>query len=149
MRRIILGTFIAALALPAALSAQTSEIRKDERQVDSHKEDLQRAVDSGNLRDIEKQAHKTRKAREELREDRDDFGRKHYVAPYDDWSYSTPAAGTQLRPRFYGRDYKVAHPDGYDLRHAKHGQRWIRYGNDLVLVSMRDGRVIEVVSNRF
>ena len=149
MRKIVLSGLIAALVVPAAASAQTSEIRKDERKVEKQHEQLQRAVESGNLRNIEEQARDARKAGQELREDRDDFARKQYVAPYRDWSYSALAPGAKLRSRFYGADYTVANPDGYALRKAKRNQRWVRYGNDLVLVNVRSGRVLEVASGRF
>ena len=149
MRRLILTALASALVIPAAAFAQTAEIRKDERKVDRQNAELQRAVESGNLRDIEEQAKDARKAGQELREDRDDFARKQYVAPYRNWSYSTLTPGTKLRSRFYGTRYTVAHPDGYELARAKRNQRWVRYGNDLVLVNVRSGRVLEVVSGRF
>jgi Ni/Co efflux regulator RcnB len=149
MRKLIFAGLMAALVIPAAASAQTGEIRKDERKVDSQNEQLQRAVDSGNLKDIEKHAKGARKAGQELREDRDDFARKHYVAPYDNWSYTALTPGARLRPAFYGANYSVGHPDGYELHRAKRNQRWVRYGDDLVLVNMRSGTVVEVVSGRF
>jgi Ni/Co efflux regulator RcnB len=149
MRKLILGGVLAALVIPAAVTAQTSEIRKDERKVDRQTEQLQRAVEAGDLKDIEEQARDTRKAHQELREDRDQFARNQYVAPYRDWTYSTPAAGTKLRAGFYGTRYAVGHPDGYKLRQAKRNQRWVRYGDDLVLVNVRSGRVLEVASDRF
>lgn len=66
---------MAVFVVPAAASAQTGEIRKDERKVDRQNEELRRAVESGDLRDIEEQARDARKAGQELREDRDDFVR--------------------------------------------------------------------------
>ena len=149
MRKLILSGLMAALVVPAAASAQTGEIRKDERKVDRQNEELQRAVETGNLRDIEEQARDARKAGQELREDRDDFARKQYVSPYRNWSYSALTPGTKLRSRFYGTKYTVGHPDGYELTRAKRNQRWVRYGDDLVLVNLRSGRVLEVASGRF
>lgn len=149
MRKLISFGLTAALVIPVAISAQTSEIRKDEQKVEVANEDLQRAVASGNLKDIEEQAGDARRAGQELREDRDDFARNQYVAPYRNWTYNTIAPGTKLRSRFYGSRYTVAHPSGYELTAAKRNQRWIRYGNDLLLVNVRSGRVVEVASNRF
>jgi Ni/Co efflux regulator RcnB len=149
MRELIFTGLMAALVIPAAASAQTGEIRKDERKVDSQNEQLQRAVDSGNLKDIEKHAKGARRAGKELRHDRDQFARKHYVAPYADWNYSALTPGATLRPAFYGANYSVGHPDGYELHRAKRNQRWVRYGDDLVLVDKRSGTVVEVVSGRF
>jgi Ni/Co efflux regulator RcnB len=140
MKKFILSALVAAFAIPAAASAQT---------VESQNEQLQRAVDSGDLTGIEKHARGARKAGDELREDRDHFARQHYVAPYGDWSYSALTPGATLRPRFYASSYAVAHPDGYELRRAKRNERWVRYGDDLVLVNVRSGRVLEVASGRF
>ena len=149
MRNLILSGLMTALVIPTVASAQTAEIRKDERTVDKQNIELQRAVDSGTLGDIEKQARHARKAGQELREDRDHFARHQYVAPYRNWSYSALTPGTTLRSRFYGTSYTVAYPDSYELRPAKPHQRWVRYGNDLVLVNMRNGRVLEVATDRF
>jgi Ni/Co efflux regulator RcnB len=149
MRTIFLGAMMATLVVPAAATAQTGEIRKDERKLDKQNEQLQSAVESGNLRDIEKHARGARKAGQELREDRDDFARKHYVAPYGSWSYTAHTPGATLRSRFYGSSYAVAHPDGYGLHKAMRNERWVRYGDDLVLVNVRSGRVLEVAAGRF
>ena len=149
MRKIFLGAMMATVLVPPAAAAQTGEIRKDERKLDKQNEQLQSAVESGNLRDIEKHAKGARKAGQELREDRDHFARKHYVAPYGNWSYTALTPGSTLRSRFYGTSYAVAHPDGYGLRQANRNERWVRYGDDLVLVNMRSGRVLEVAPGRF
>ena len=149
MYKLALSGLVTALLIPAAATAQTREIQKDERKVERQNEELKGAIESGNLRDIEEQARDARKAGQELREDRDDFARKQYVAPYRNWSYAAVAPGTKLRSRFYGTTYSVAHPDGYALTRAKKNQRWVRYGNDLLLVNVRSGRVIEVASSRF
>jgi len=149
MRKLILSAIALAIIIPGAASAQTAEIRKDERRVSEQNDQLQRAVEAGDPRQIEKQAHDARKAGEELREDQDHFARNHYVAPYRNWTYSTPEPGTKLRARFYSERYTVQHPGGYDLHSAKHNQRWVRYGDDLLLVNVRTGRVVEVAGGRF
>jgi Ni/Co efflux regulator RcnB len=149
MNKLILTGLMAAIAIPAAASAQTGEIRKGERKVAEQQQDLKEAIESGDPRAIENQAHDVREARQELREDRNDYARKTYVAPYSEWTYSSVEPGTKLRSRFYGSRYTVSHPDSYQLTAAKRNQRWVRYGNDLVLVNVRNGRVIEVASNRF
>jgi Ni/Co efflux regulator RcnB len=149
MRKLVLSAIALALIVPGAASAQTAEIRKDERRVSERNDQLQRAVETGDPGQIEKQARHARKAGEELREDQDHFARNQYVAPYRNWTYSTPEPGTKLRSRFYSERYSVAHPDGYELHSPKHNQRWVRYGDDLLLVNVRTGRVVEVASGRF
>jgi Ni/Co efflux regulator RcnB len=121
---------------------------QDEGRLDKQNEQLQSAVESGNLRDIEKLARGARKAGQELRDDRDDFARKHYVAPYGDRSYTALTPGTTLRSSFYSSSYAVAHPDRYSLHKAPRNERWVRYGDDLVLVNMGSGPVLEAASGR-
>jgi Ni/Co efflux regulator RcnB len=149
MSKLILSAIALAIFVPGAASAQTAEIRKDERRVSEQNEQLQTAIETGNPNQIEKQARDVRKAGDELREDQDHFARNQYVAPYSNWTYSTPEPGTKLRSRFYSERYTVEHPDGYELHSAKHNQRWVRYGGDLLLVNIRTGRVVEVASGRF
>lgn len=35
------------------------------------------------------------------------------------------------------------------LRHPGRFQKWVRYGDDLILVNVRTGRVIQVLRNRY
>jgi Ni/Co efflux regulator RcnB len=40
-------------------------------------------------------------------------------------------------------------PGQYRLRPGARNQRWIRYGNDLLLVNVRNGRVLQAVRSRY
>ena len=150
MRRFILLGLLAAIAVPAAAPAQSrGEIRRDREEVREEREDLRDARRRGDRRDIREEREELRDAREELREDRQDRRRSQYVAPYRDWRYSTVRPGFQLRSAFYGPRYHIADARRYRLAPAARHQRWIRYGNDLVLVNLRNGRVLQVVRNRY
>ena len=149
MRKFIFIGLMAVIAMPGAVSAQTNEIRKGERKVEERHHELQEAIRSGDPKAIEDQARHERKARQELREDRNQYARNQYVAPYGDWRYEKVEPGTKLRSRFYASRYSVRNPDSYQLRQASRNQRWVRYGDDLVLVNLRNGRVVEVASGRF
>ena len=59
------------------------------------------------------------------------------------------SAWFQLSPGFYLSRYFIAGPYPYQLRPAGRFQRWIRYGDDLLLVNVRTGRVIQVIHNRY
>lgn len=72
--------------------------------------------------------------------------RPAYVAPYAGWRYVPVRVGQGIAPAFRAARYVVAHPAG--LPAAKRGQSWVRYGNDLLLVTLRTGRVLRVVTNR-
>jgi Ni/Co efflux regulator RcnB len=73
----------------------------------------------------------------------------HYVAPVAGWRYRPLSAGERLRPAFYGPRYAIAEPARFRLPAAPAGRRWIRYGNDLVLVNTASGRVVRSVRNSF
>jgi Ni/Co efflux regulator RcnB len=148
MRKLIILGLLAAVAAPAAASAQSrAEIRRDQREVREEQRELQNARRYGDRRDVREERRDVREARQELREDRRD--RQAYVAPYRGWSYRPLAAGYQLRPGFYGQRYIIANPGQYRLRPAARNQQWVRYGGDLLLVNVRNGRVLQVVRNRY
>ena len=132
MRKLMMFGLMAAAAAPVALNAQSqAEIRHD-RQV---------------LRD---QRQDVREARQELRDDRRDR-RRHiaYASPYRGWRYRPVTVGYQLRPAFYGSRYYISDFGRYNVRAPGRWQRWIRYGDDLLLVNVHTGRVLEVIRNRY
>jgi len=157
MRKFILLGLMAATAFPAIAGAQSrGEIRRDREEVREQREDLRDARQRGDRDDIREEREELRDARQELREDRQDRRRSlqdrrrsQYVAPYRDWRYSTVRPGFQLRSGFYNSRYYIGNPSQYRLRPMGRFQRWIRYGDDLVLVNVRNGRVIQVIRNRY
>lgn len=73
-----------------------------------------------------------------------------YVAPYRRWSYRPVSVGYRLRPAYYGPRYYITNYSAYDLQAPRNRWlRWIRYGDDLLLVNIRTGRVLDVVHYRF
>ncbi|WP_129793274.1 RcnB family protein [Sphingosinicella sp. CPCC 101087] len=150
MRKFILLGLMAAVALPAAAQSQSrGEIRRDREEVREQRDDLRDARQRGDRRDARQEREELREARQELREDRRDRRRSQYVAPYRNWHYNAVRTGHRLRPAFYGSRYHIANPAQYRLRPAARNQRWIRYGNDLLLVNTRTGRVLQVAVNRY
>lgn len=140
----------ACAALSTAAFAQSGhEIRKDERKVQEHSEELRNAQDRGNRADIQEAREDLRGARQELREDRRGQRTSMYVSPYRNWSQSTPNHGSHLRSKFYGSRYVISNLTDYGLSPAARNQRWVRYGDDILLVNVRSGRVIEVMPNRY
>ena len=153
MRKYILLGLIAAVAVPGIAPAQSrGEIRRDRQEVREQREDLQDARRRGDRGDIREERRDLREARQELREDRRDRQerrRTQYVAPYRDWRYTAVTPGYRLRSGFYGSRYQITDLGYYRLRPATRNQRWIRYGDDLVLVNVRNGRVLQVIRNRY
>ena len=153
MRRFIILGLLAAFAAPVAVFAQSSpEIRRDRRDVRQEQRELQGARRSGDRSDIREERRDVQGARQELREDRRDYRRGNrtaYTAPYRGWSYRPVPRGYRLQPAFYGQRYVIANPRQYRLPPAARNARWVRYGGDLLLVNMRNGRVLRVLRNRY
>jgi Ni/Co efflux regulator RcnB len=138
------------IALSSSAFAQSArEIRKDERAVQAHQEKLRDAQDRGRQSDIREAREDLRGARQELREDRRDQRRSAYVSPYRNWRYSSLSEGSRLRSGFYGSRYTISNPAAHGLHHVARNQRWVRYGDDIVLVNVRSGRVLQVMPNRY
>lgn len=72
-----------------------------------------------------------------------------YAAPYPGWRYRALRRGERLHSRFYAARYVIADPARHRLPAAAGSRRWIRYGNDAVLVDLRGGRVLRVLAGRF
>jgi Ni/Co efflux regulator RcnB len=72
-----------------------------------------------------------------------------YAAPVRNWRYRPVTVGYTLQPAFFGQRYYVSNYNMYQLRSPGRHQRWIRYGDDLLLVNVRSGRVLQVVHNRY
>ena len=75
--------------------------------------------------------------------------RIRYRAPYRNWTYRTLTPGYRLQSGFYGRNYSLTDYGRYRLHRPGYNQQWIRYGDDLLLVNVRTGRVIQVLRNRY
>ena len=72
-----------------------------------------------------------------------------YAAPVHNWRYRPVTVGFRLQPTFYGSTYYVSDYGMYHLRAPRRFQQWIRYGDDLLLVNVRTGRVLQVIHNRY
>jgi len=158
MRKFIIAALAAATILPAgAASAQSAgEVRRDQREVRRDQRDLARARANGDRGDIRSARQELREDRQETREDWRDYRRSHrdvyarggYAGPRG-YRYRPVAVGYRFAPQYYGRSYWINDYGTYRLPRPGFGyQRWVRYGNDVVLVDTRSGRVVQVY-NRF
>jgi Ni/Co efflux regulator RcnB len=138
MRKFIIAALASTVLLPSMVSAQSArEVRQDQREV---------------ARDLARGDHQeAREDRQELREDwqdyrkahRSEFRRSAYVAPRG-YRYRPVAVGGQLNSAYFGRNYQVTNWNRYRLPHPSARQQYIRYGNDVLLVNVRTGRVVHV-----
>lgn len=155
MRKLIVAGLMAATLVPTLASAQTRELRHDRQDIREEQRDVRRAVRNGaspgHIRD---QQRDVREARREYREDWRDYRRSRpdvfrgpaYVGPRG-YAYRPIAPGYRFNAGYYDRRYWVD-PVRYHLAPPAYGRRWIRYGNDVVLVDVRTGRAVTVY-NRF
>jgi Ni/Co efflux regulator RcnB len=159
MRKFILSALVAATAatgFTGIASAQTSELRRDRQQVREQQRDLRDAQAYGSRRDVRDARQDLREARRETREDwrdyrqsnRDIFRGPAYVGPRG-YRYRPVVSGYRLQPSYYGSRYVIVDPYRYRLPRATGLNRWVRYGNDVLLVNTRTGRVITVYDRFF
>ena len=70
-----------------------------------------------------------------------------YVAPHRNWRYRPVTVGHRLEPAFYGSRYYINDYGVYGVGAPGRNRQWIRYGDDLLLVNLRTGRVLRVMPN--
>jgi hypothetical protein len=80
---------------------------------------------------------------------RDRYRLGRYYSPYNNWSYSRFSIGFFLQPLFYSQRYWIGDPYYYRLPPAPPGTQWVRYYNDVVLVDVYTGEVVDVIYNFF
>ncbi|WP_156680029.1 RcnB family protein [Sphingomonas profundi] len=159
MHKMMISALIAATAasgLASAAQAQSAaEVRHDRRELREEQRDLRDAQRYGTRRDVREQRRDVREARQELREDWRDYRRTNgdvfrgpaYAGPRG-WRYRPIGVGGRLAPIYYGPRYVIADP--YRYRLPRPGvNRWVRYGNDVLLVNPRSGRVVTVYNSFF
>lgn len=156
MRTLILSALIAATAFPVAASAQTAELRRDRQDIRQEQRDLRDARHHGDRHDVRDQRQDVREARREYREDWRDYRRSNrnvyhrpaYVGPRG-YAYRPVNVGARLGSPYYASRYVISDPYRYRLPRTTGYSRWVRYGNDVLLVNTRNGRVIEAHRNFF
>lgn len=158
MRKIILAALAATTLLPVAASAQSyGEVRRDSRELRDDRRDLRDAQRRGDRGDVRDARRELREDRQERREDWRDYRRSHadvyrrggYNGPRG-YRYRPVNVGYRFAPEYYGRNYWINDYQTYRLARPGYGyQRYIRYGNDVVLVDTRNGRAVNVFNGFF
>lgn len=150
MRKFIILGLLAATVVPSVASAQSyGEARHSERNLREEQRDLRAAQRYGDRRDVREARRDVRDARQEAREDWRDYRRTHrdvyrggnWRAPF---RYTAWNRGQTLRPAYYGSRYYISDPYRYRLPRPATNMRWVRHYNDVMLVNVRTGRVMEV-----
>jgi len=143
MRKLLFAAVAATMLVPSIASAQSArEVRQDQREV-------RRDVARGDFREA-------REDRRELREDWRDYRRTHrgvynrpaYVAPRG-YRYRPVTVGVSLNRAFWAPRFRVSNYNHYRLPNPGRNRMYVRYGNDVLLINARNGRVIRVYDRFF
>ena len=157
MRKLFIAALAASVALPGVASAQgMGEIRRGQEEVRAGEREVQRDVARGQTREAREDRQELREDRRELRQDWQDYRQRNrevfrgsrYNAPRG-YRYRPVSVGYTFRPAFYPSRYWVSNPARYRLNAPGRYQRWIRYGNDVILINTRNGRVLIIHRNFF
>jgi Ni/Co efflux regulator RcnB len=150
----LLAATISPIAAPVAAQAQTRELHRDRQDIREERRDLREAYRSGDRREIREEHRDLADARREYREDRRDWRDDHrgryeggrWNAPfaYHRWNHGARMGHGYYAPRYYINDY-----GRYRLRAPAYGARWVRHYDDVLLINIRTGRVLDVRYNFF
>lgn len=72
-----------------------------------------------------------------------------YYAPYNGYSYRRLSIGFSLGSMFYGNRYWINDPWQYRLPPVYGPYRWVRYYDDVMLVDIYSGEVVDVIYDFF
>lgn len=72
-----------------------------------------------------------------------------YYSPYSNYSYNRLSIGFFLDRGFYGQNYWIDDPWQYRLPEVYGPYRWVRYYDDVLLVDIYSGEVVDVIHDFF
>jgi Ni/Co efflux regulator RcnB len=155
MRKAIIAALLAVTVVPTVGQAQTGELRRDRQDIREERRDLRQAQRYGDRGDIRDERRDLRDARREYRDDWRDYRRRNpsiyragrYNGP-SGYRYRPVNVGYQFQPSYYGQRYWID-ANRYHLPRPMASHRWVRYGNDVVMVHTRTGRVRQVYNGFF
>lgn len=172
MRRILLAALAVTVALPTVATAQSGpgaqhEVRRDDprganqstpprqQQQTPQKPQTQPAKPQAQqqkpqvqpARPQAQQAHRE-EWQDHRKANRNLYKKKAYVAPKG-YKYKAVKVGAKLDRPLYAKPYWVTNYSTYRLPKLSKNLNYIRYGNDVLVVNMTNGRVTRVYDNFF
>ncbi len=157
MRKILIAALAASALVPSMASAQSMrEVQNDRREVQKDRQDARQYERQGRYGKAQAARQEAREDQRETREDWRDYRNSHrqvfqrgtYNAPRG-MRYRPVSAGFTFQPAFYSSRYQLNNYSTYRLPNPGYNHRWIRYGNDAVLIDVRNGRALRVISGFF
>ena len=172
MRIWIVAGLMAATAMPTLAGAEPAarhreELRQGRQEIREGEREVQRDIRRGDWQEAREDRRELREDRHEYREDRKEY-REHrrdawkdyrahnrhiyhrppYVGPHD-YRYRVWRPGVRLPAAYYAARYVIADPWHYRLPRPAPRERWVRYGNDVLLVDVRNGTIRDVIRDFF
>jgi Ni/Co efflux regulator RcnB len=153
MRKILIAALAASAMVPTMASAQSrGEVQRDQQEVRHDQRDARQAARQGDFKKAQRARQEAREDQRELNQDWQSYRKSHrgtyqrgaYVAPRG-MRYNPVSVGYRFAPVFYSSQYWVNDYGTYRLPNPGYGHRWIRYGNDVVLIDIRTGRTLRVI----
>lgn len=83
------------------------------------------------------------------RSNRNVYNIGRYRSPYTSYYYRPLSIGYRLNAPFYGNSYWISDPWDYRLPQAYGPYRWVRYFDDVLLVNIQNGAVVDVIRDFF
>ncbi len=80
---------------------------------------------------------------------RDLYRAGRYYSPYSNYGYSRLSIGFFLNSGFFGQNYWINDPWQYRLPAVYGPYRWVRYYDDVLLVDIYSGEVVDVIHDFF
>lgn len=157
MRKLLMAAVAASMLVPVAASAQSAaEVRRDTREIKQDKREVRQDVRRGDYQEARRDQRDVRQDQRERREDWRDYRQAHrnvyhrpaYVGPRG-YRYRPVAVGYRFTPAYYHSRYWITDYARYRLPPPGYGHRWVRYGNDVVLISINSGRVLRIYTSFF
>ena len=160
MRKSLTAALLAASLLPVAAQAQYAP-RDHDGQYQERRDDRREVRDD--RRDLRNDRRDLREDRRDLRDDRNREWRRDDWRGYrdqnrdlyrgqgwrSDFRYQAFRPGIRIALPYYGPRYVIADPWRYHLPRPGYNQRWVRHYNDVLLVDVRRGIVIDVIRNLY
>ncbi|MDE2562355.1 MAG: RcnB family protein [Sphingomonadales bacterium] len=157
MRKLLMAAMAASMLVPVAASAQgPGEARHDQRDYRHDRNEARRDTHDRRVAEARRDRRDARDDRRDRREDwrdyrdshRDVYRRPDYRGPRG-YRYRPVAVGYRFAPPYYAREYWLPDYTRYRLPPPGYGHRWVRYGNDVVLINIRNGTVLQVFASFF
>lgn len=145
MRKALLAAIaVSALVPTGAMARDNHDQRHDQREIRHDQREIRH-----DQRELRHDRHERREDwRDYRKSNRNVYRREAYRGPRG-YRYRPISVGYRFAPAYYSRGYWINNYDYYRLPPPGHGRRWVRYGNDVVLINISNGITIRVLNGFF